>query len=128
VGYDEKEALDGYTRYMREIGDSSDEVSTTPYHSKVYTESPATRSPVLTVVLTIVILAVLTALALAVLRLVQRRSAALRHETQLVWLRTDEPRSASRESRWDSDISGKLAGDSGLSLNNWKTDYEQFVQ
>jgi cytoskeleton protein RodZ len=77
VGYDEKEAIEGYTRYMRDSGDPGEEVSTTPYHSKVYTDVPATRSPVLTVVLAIVILAIVTALALGVVYWVQRRSANL---------------------------------------------------
>ena len=48
VGYDEKEAVDGYTRYMREQGDTGDEVASTPYHSKVYTDASATRSPACT--------------------------------------------------------------------------------
>src|SRR4029077_6576067 len=39
VGYNEKEAIEGYTRYMREHGDSGDEVATTPFHSKVYTDT-----------------------------------------------------------------------------------------
>src|SRR4030095_183363 len=73
VGYDEKEASDGYTRYRREQGVASDEVATTPFHSKVYTEAPATRSPILTVVLAIVILAVLTAVAFTLLHWAQRR-------------------------------------------------------
>jgi transcriptional regulator with XRE-family HTH domain len=39
VGYDEREAIEGYTRYLREHGDqASDEVNTTPMHSKVYTD------------------------------------------------------------------------------------------
>ena len=75
VGYDEKAAIEGYTRYMRDSGDSGEEVATTPYHSKVYTDAPATRSPVLTVVLAIVILAIVTALALGLVYWVQRRSA-----------------------------------------------------
>jgi len=83
VGYDEKEAIEGYTRYMRDSGDSGEEVATTPFHSKVYTDAPATRSPVLTVVLAIVILAILTALALGVVHWVQRRSATLHHGTPL---------------------------------------------
>jgi cytoskeleton protein RodZ len=81
VGYDEKQALEGYTRYMRELGDTGEDVASTPYHSKVYTDTPATRSPVLTVVLAIVILAILTAVALAVLNWVQRRSTELRHKS-----------------------------------------------
>ena len=76
IGYDEKRAIEGYTRYLREQGDLSDDVATTPYQSKVYTDTPATRSPILTVILAIIILAVLTGLALGALYWVQRRSAA----------------------------------------------------
>jgi hypothetical protein len=43
-------------------------------HSKVYTDTPATRSPVLTVVLAILILAILTAAALAALHWFQKRA------------------------------------------------------
>ena len=86
VGYDEKEALDGYTRYMRDSGDSGEEVATTPYHSKVYTDAPATRSPFLTVILAIVILAILTAAALSVLHWAQKRSANLNHRTSVAEL------------------------------------------
>ncbi|HSS18945.1 MAG TPA: helix-turn-helix domain-containing protein [Pyrinomonadaceae bacterium] len=75
VGYDEKEAVEGYARYMRDAGEHADDVVTTPLQSKVYTNIPATRSPLLTVVLAIVILAVLTAIALGVLQWVQHRSA-----------------------------------------------------
>lgn len=80
VGYDEKEAIEGYTRYMRDSGGSAEDVITTPLHSKVYTDAPATRSPFLTVFLAIVILAILTAVALSVVHWVQRRSANLLHE------------------------------------------------
>jgi cytoskeleton protein RodZ len=74
VGYDEREAVEGYTRYLREHGESADDVNTTPMHSKVYTDTPATRSPVLTVILAIVILALLTGAALAALYWFQRRA------------------------------------------------------
>ena len=74
VGYDEREAIEGYTRYLREHGENADEVNTTPMHSKVYTDTPATRSPVLTVVLAILILAILTAAALAALHWFQKRA------------------------------------------------------
>ena len=74
VGYDERKAVEGYTRYLREHGESTDDVNTTPMHSKVYTDTPATRSPVLTVVLAILILALLTAAALAALAWFQRRA------------------------------------------------------
>ena len=76
VGYDEKAAIEGYTRYLREHGESAeDEVAPTPFHSKVYTDTPATRSPILTVVLAVLILGVLTFAALAVLHWYQRRAA-----------------------------------------------------
>jgi cytoskeletal protein RodZ len=74
VGYDEGEAIEGYTRYLREHGDSSDDVNTHPMQSKVYTDTPATRSPLLTVFLAILILAILTAIALAALYWFQRRA------------------------------------------------------
>ncbi|PYS74200.1 MAG: hypothetical protein DMF69_02460 [Acidobacteria bacterium] len=74
VGYDEREAIEGYTRYLREHGESSDDVNTTPMISKVYTETPATRSPLLTVILAVVILALLTAAALAALHWFQKRA------------------------------------------------------
>ena len=74
VGYDEREAIEGYTRYLREHGESTDDVSTHPHQSKVYTDTPATRSPVLTVILAILILAILTAAALAALHWFQKRA------------------------------------------------------
>jgi cytoskeletal protein RodZ len=76
VGYDEREAIEGYTRYLREHGESTDDINTTPLHSKVYTDTPATRSPVLTVILAILILAILTAAALAALHWFQKRASA----------------------------------------------------
>ena len=82
VGYDEKDAIEGYTRYLREHGETADEVNTTPIHSKVYTDTPATRSPVLTVLLAILILALLTAGALAALHWFQRRANAEPRRTQ----------------------------------------------
>jgi cytoskeletal protein RodZ len=119
VGYDEKEAVEAYTRYMRDLGDSGEEVPSTPYHSKVYTDAPATRSPVLTVVLAIVILAILTAVALAVLHWVQRRSAELLHPTPAAY----------------KAMTARNVGDElnrfaivARSLNIWKADYEQVLQ
>jgi cytoskeletal protein RodZ len=83
IGYDEREAVEGYTRYLREQGETAtDEVATTPMHSKVYTESPATRSPVLTVFLAILILALLTGAALAALHWFQKRSTAVPQRSQ----------------------------------------------
>src|SRR2546421_11732294 len=42
VGFDEQQALEGYSRFMREQGQQADEVETTPHYSKVYTEAAAT--------------------------------------------------------------------------------------
>ena len=117
VGYDEKEAIEGYTRYMRDSGDSGEEVATTPYHSKVYTDAPATRSPVLTVVLAIVILAILTALALSVVYWVQRRSANLRHGA---------PYGTSASASFLSVCAFPVNVAAGLDIR--KTDYELFLQ
>jgi cytoskeletal protein RodZ len=126
VGYDEKEAVDGYTRYMRELGVSSDDVPTTPHQPKVYTEAPATRSPFLTVVLAIVILAVLTALALTVLHWVQRRSARLRYEAPVAVLHLNSAGSSASRSYGYLDSFEFTADTAIVSLNNWKADYEEF--
>ena len=75
VGYDEREAIEGYIRYLREHGESTDDVNTHPHYSKVYTDTPATRSPILTVLLAILILALLTGAALAALAWFQRRAS-----------------------------------------------------
>ena len=119
VGYDEKEAVEGYTRYMRDSGDAGEEVATTPYHSKVYTDAPATRSPFLTVVLAIVILAILTAAALGLLRWVQRRSANTNHQTTLV---------AMESNRINRTISNATPADIAGVCDFWKADYAQFQQ
>ncbi|HKO97928.1 MAG TPA: helix-turn-helix domain-containing protein [Pyrinomonadaceae bacterium] len=76
VGVDEKAAVESYTSYMRDLGDTGEEVGNSRYHAKVYTDMPATRSPVLTVVLAIVILAILTAAALATVKWYQRRTSS----------------------------------------------------
>jgi cytoskeleton protein RodZ len=120
VGYDEKEAIEGYTRYMRDSGDSGEEVNTTPYHSKVYTDNAsATRSPILTVVLAIVILAIMTALALGLVQWVKRRSGAIHHEASNTGIYAD----ARRVERLPA-AAANLPG----SLDIQKTDHEQFLQ
>ena len=116
VGYDEKEAIEAYTHYMRELGDSGDDISTTPLQSKVYTDAPATRSPVLTVVLTIIILTILTVAALAVLNWFQKRSAQLRSEPASVY------ESIARNNEL---IPSELVSDK---VNSWKAKYEQVWQ
>jgi cytoskeleton protein RodZ len=75
IGYDEKVAVDAYSQYMTDSDEAGENVTTTPYHSVVYTDA-AKRSPIVTVILTIVILAILTIVALAALRWAQRRSGS----------------------------------------------------
>jgi cytoskeletal protein RodZ len=116
VGYDEKQAVEGYTRHMRDQGDP-DEISSTPYHSKVYTDAPATRSPILTVVLAIVILAILTLVALAVLHWVQQRSAASLQSTSYEVVKKHQ------------DLHGLVVANIIVdSSYTWKADYEPFLQ
>jgi cytoskeletal protein RodZ len=59
IGFDEKEALEGYARMAREQGDSPDDIISTPYQPLVYTDA-STRSPLVTGLLTVIILAVLS--------------------------------------------------------------------
>jgi cytoskeletal protein RodZ len=72
IGFDEKEAMEGYTRTAREQGE--DEVVTTPYRPHVYTDG-GSRSPLVTLLLTILILAILSLGVYAVLHWYQRRDA-----------------------------------------------------
>jgi len=116
IGYDEKDAVEGYSRYMREKGESGDDVATTPHHSKVYTDAPATRSPVLTVVLAILILGLLTLGALAALHWYQRRSAML--------VPRELPPAAAVSIRTDTWDASRPAVDLGF----WKADYETVLQ
>ena len=76
IGYDEQEALDAYARTAREMGATPDEVVTTPYQSRVYTDGSGVRSPFVTVLLTILILAILSLAVYAALHWYQRREAA----------------------------------------------------
>jgi cytoskeletal protein RodZ len=123
VGYDEKEAVEAYSQYMRDAGDSGEDVASTPHHSKVYTDAPATRSPILTVVLAIVILAILTALALFVMHWVQRRSTASRHGPSF-YNEGLTAHSAPPVLMWSDATPGNAPG----SLDIWKADYEQVLQ
>lgn len=107
VGYDEKQAVEGYTRFLRDQGDTSDEVNSTPLHSKVYTDVPEQTSSVKTWVLAIVILAILTALALGVLNWVQRRANVIVHAPEQV-----------------AQIDGKVV----INLEVWNADYERVLQ
>ncbi|PYS52318.1 MAG: hypothetical protein DMF68_01980 [Acidobacteria bacterium] len=74
IGFDEKEAIEGYLRTAREQGEP-DEVATSPYRSHVYTDGN-TRSPIVTLFLTILILAILSLAVYAAVHWYQRREAA----------------------------------------------------
>lgn len=76
VGFDETQALEGYAQYLREQGQQPDEDAPRQQYAKVYSDTPATRSPILTVFLAIVILVVLTFGALAIAHWYKRRSAS----------------------------------------------------
>ena len=76
VGFDETQALEGYAQYLRDQGQTSDDEVPAPHYAKVYSDTPATRSPVLTVFLAIVILLVLTSGAWAIAHWYKRRSAS----------------------------------------------------
>lgn len=115
VGYDEKEAVEAYTRYMRDQGDTGEDVGSTPFHSKVYTDMPATRSPYLTLVLAIVILAILSAIALAVMKWGQRRAAA---EQQPILF----------EVARENVVAGFHKFGPAAGTDSWKADYENVWQ
>lgn len=74
IGFDEKEALDAYARTARDQGTSPDDVVSTPYQPRVYTDGNS-RSPLVTLLLTIVILAILSLGVYAAMHWYQRRQA-----------------------------------------------------
>ena len=114
IGYDEKQAIEGYSRYIREQGEGTDEVSTTPLHSKVYTDAPATRSPVLTVFLALVILALLTLGALAALYWVQHKQVVRTNSKETILLTmVNKPKKQPTDS---------------LDIGIWKAEYRRVIQ
>ena len=82
VGFDETQAVEGYAQYLREQGHPVDDDVPMSHYSKVYTESQATRSPALTVVLAILMLAALTVAAVVLTQWYKRRQAAAPAPTQ----------------------------------------------
>ena len=74
IGFDEKEALDAYARTARDQGSSPDDDVSTPYQPRVYTDGNS-RSPIVTLLLTILILAILSLGVYAALHWYQRRAA-----------------------------------------------------
>jgi cytoskeletal protein RodZ len=73
IGYDEHNALEDYSRTLRERGETDDEGSKV-HHSRVYTDDAAhhNRSPLKTLILAILILAALTAAVYVGLHFYQR--------------------------------------------------------
>lgn len=76
IGYDEKEAVDAYARAMREHGDMAEDIPETLRKPHVYTDGNSTRSPLITLLLTILILTILSLGVYAALHWYQRRGAA----------------------------------------------------
>jgi cytoskeleton protein RodZ len=72
IGFDEKEALEAYARTAREQGTSPDDVVSTPYQPRVYTDG-SSRSPLVTLLLTILILAIISLGVYAAMHWYQRR-------------------------------------------------------
>ena len=73
IGYDEQAALEGYARIAREHGDAPDESPITASRPLVYTDGSSTRSPIITLLLTVIILAVLSLVVYAGMHWYQRR-------------------------------------------------------
>jgi cytoskeletal protein RodZ len=74
IGFDEKEALDAYARTAREMGTDPDEVSLTP-HSPMEQFSNS-RSPIVTLLLTVLILGILSLSAYGLLHWYQNRGVS----------------------------------------------------
>jgi len=72
IDFDEVDALEGYSRTSREQG-NSDEVSTSPRISNVYTDTSSNRSPIVTLLMMAGILAILSLGVYAALHWYQRR-------------------------------------------------------
>ena len=75
IGYDEREAIEGYANTLREKGESPDEPQSIRPKSLVYTDASSNRSPLVTLLLAIFILAILSLGAIAALHWYQRRTA-----------------------------------------------------
>jgi len=76
IGFDEKEAVEAYAREMREQGEAPEEQPSISHRPQVYTDGGSTRSPLVTLLLTILILSILSLGVYAALHWWQRRQAA----------------------------------------------------
>ena len=76
VGYDEDQAIDDYSRTLRELGEPDEESEPKTFKSLVYTDDAShNRSPLKNLLLAIVILAILTACVFGGLHFYRRRLA-----------------------------------------------------
>ncbi|HXT63285.1 MAG TPA: helix-turn-helix domain-containing protein [Pyrinomonadaceae bacterium] len=77
IGFDEEQAIEEYTRTLRDQGESSEDEPPKMFRSLVYTDDGATqgRSPLKTLVLAILILALLSLAIWGGLRYYQRKIA-----------------------------------------------------
>lgn len=94
IGYDENDAIEDYSRTMRERGESDDDDTPKSFHSLVYTDDAANqkRSPLMTLLLAIVILALLSAAVYFGLRFYNR---AQRPQTGVHHQRENQPAATS---------------------------------
>jgi cytoskeleton protein RodZ len=76
IGFDEKEAVEAYAREMRDQGEAPDEQPSISHRPQVYTDGGSTRSPLVTLLLTILILSILSLGVYALLHWWQRPQAA----------------------------------------------------
>jgi cytoskeletal protein RodZ len=76
IGFDEKEAVEAYAREMREQGEAPDEQPNISHRPQVYTDGGSTRSPLVTLLLTILILSILSLGVYALLHWLQRPQVA----------------------------------------------------
>ena len=81
VGFDEKQAVEGYSQVMREQGKPVDDSEV--LHTRLYNEETTQRSPLLRVVLAIVILAILALSAWGVVHWYRRSSATVTSQRHL---------------------------------------------
>ncbi len=74
VGFDEKRALDLYSRALQERGENLDEVATSPTRSRVYMDGDAGRSPALNFALSALLVGILCLGVYALYYAVKKRS------------------------------------------------------
>jgi len=82
VGLNEADAIRAYERTARAHGESPDDVPTSRQPSRIYTDGEPTRSPLVTILLSLVILAVIVLGAFGLLHLKNRRAQLAEQQQQ----------------------------------------------